>query len=249
MIEDGAFPSHLVVDSPVSTIRTVSRDTHLTTPIRLTNGTLKTPLEIQFLILEAAEKYNAITGLSCVCSEEFPHEGTNILALWRETLTNLTNGGVGSFDTIDWLAKMSLITAYQERNDLSPHDARLKALDLQYHDMRVGKNLSDRMNLRKFVTQREAAIARTEPPQSTRAYFRGMCLQRWPEFVVSANWDCLIFDVGEGPLRRIPMMEPLKGTRALTEGLFNSCKTPLDLVIALGLENSEQTSFKISDVF
>jgi len=249
MIEDGAFPSHLVVDSPVSTIRIVSRDTHLTTPIRLTNGTLKTPLEIQFLILEAAEKYNAITGLSCVCSEEFPHEGTNILALWRETLTNLTNGGVGSFDTIDWLAKMSLITAYQERNDLSPHDARLKALDLQYHDMRVGKNLSDRMNLRKFVTQSEASIARTEPPQSTRAYFRGMCLQRWPEFVVSANWDCLIFDVGEGPLRRIPMMEPLKGTRALTEGLFNSCKTPLDLVIALGLENSEQTSFTISDVF
>jgi proteasome accessory factor A len=67
--------------------------------------------------------------------------------------------------------------------------------------------------------------------------------------VVSANWDCIIFDVGDGPLRRIPMMEPLKGTRALTESLFNSCATPLDLVLALGLENSDIATFKISDVF
>jgi proteasome accessory factor A len=115
--------------------------------------------------------------------------------------------------------------------------------------MRVGKNLSSRMNLRKLVTQTDADIARTDPPQSTRAYFRGECLKRWPEFVVSANWDCIIFDVGDGPLRRIPMMEPLRGTRALTESLFTSCSTPLDLVLALGLENSESTTFRISDVF
>ena len=249
MIEDGAFPSHLIVDSPVSTIRTVSRDTGLSTPIRLTNGTVKTSLEIQFLILDAAEKYHSYDGLSCVCSDEFPNEAVNILQLWRETLTNLSIGGVGSYDTIDWLAKKKLIDAYQERNDLSPNDARLKALDLQYHDMRVGKNLSSRMNLRKLVTQTDVDIARTDPPQSTRAYFRGECLKRWPEFVVSANWDCIIFDVGDGPLRRIPMMEPLRGTRALTENLFPSCSTPLDLVLALGLENSESTTFRISDVF
>ena len=217
--------------------------------IRLSNGELKTSLEIQFLILEAAEKYDAECGLDCVNSDDFPLEGTNILLLWRETLTNLSNGGVGSFDTIDWLAKMRLINAYQEKNDLAPNDARLKALDLQYHDMRTGKNLSDRMNLRRLITQGDADIARTEPPQSTRAFFRGMCLQRWPEFVVSANWDCLIFDVGDGPLRRIPMMEPLKGTRALTEDLFKSCSTPMELVLALGLEHSELTSFRISDVF
>jgi len=144
---------------------------------------------------------------------------------------------------------MRLINAYQEKNDLSPNDARLKALDLQYHDMRVGKNLSGRMNLRKLVTQSDAETARTEPPHSTRAFFRGMCLQRWPEFVVSANWDCLIFDVGDGPLRRIPMMEPLKGTRTLTADLFSSCSTPMELILALGLEHSELTSFKVSDAF
>ena len=249
MIEDGAFPAHLIIDNPVSTIRAVSRDIDMSKAIRLTNGTLKTPLEIQFLILEAAENYYQQSGLDCVSSDDFPREGENILALWRETLSNLSHGGVGSFDTIDWLAKMRLINAYQEKNDLSPKDARLKALDLQYHDMRAGKNLAERMNLKKLVTQGDADTARTKPPHSTRAFFRGMCLQKWPEFVVSANWDCLIFDVGEGPLRRIPMMEPLRGTRTLTEKLFSSCSTPMELILALGLEHSELTSFKVSDAF
>ena len=249
MIEDGAFPTQLIIDDPVNTIRIVSRDTRLTTPIRLADSSLKTSLEIQFLILEAAETYASAHGLSCVSSDEFPREGANILQLWRETLSNLSNGGQGSFDTIDWLAKMSLITAYQERNDLPPNDPKLKALDLQYHDMRQGKNLSSRMNLRKLISQSDAELARTEPPDSTRAFFRGMCLHRWSEFVVSANWDCIIFDVGDGPLRRIPMMEPLKGTRMLTENLFRSCHTPMDLILALGLEDSELTTYKISDVF
>ena len=30
--------------------------------------------------------------------------------------------------------------------------------------------------------------------------------------VVAANWDSLVFDIGRDPLRRVPMMEPLRGT-------------------------------------
>ena len=36
----------------------------------------------------------------------------------------------------------------------------------------------------------------TEPPTTTRAYFRGKCLQKWPNDIVAANWDSLVFDVG-----------------------------------------------------
>ena len=49
----------------------------------------------------------------------------------------------------------------------------------------------------------------TEPPDDTRAYFRGKCLQRWGDDIVAANWDSLVFDIGGDPLRRVPMMEPL----------------------------------------
>jgi proteasome accessory factor A len=51
---------------------------------------------------------------------------------------------------------------------------------------------------------------------------------------VAANWDSLILDVGNDPLRRIPMMEPLKGSRAHVEALFAQCTTPGQLVEALG---------------
>ena len=42
--------------------------------------------------------------------------------------------------------------------------------------------------------------AMTEPPTTTRAYFRGRCLQRWPQAIAAANWDSLVFDLGNDPL-------------------------------------------------
>ena len=66
----------------------------------------------------------------------------------------------------------------------------------------------------------------TEPPATTRAYFRGECLARWPDAVVAANWDSVILDVGSDPLRRIPMMEPLRGTKAHVEPLFAEVRDP-----------------------
>ena len=67
-----------------------------------------------------------------------------------------------------------------------------------------------------WSTKQKWTTAMTEPPASTRAYFRGRCLGRWPDAVVAANWDSLILDVGTDPLRRIPMMEPLRGTRPMS---------------------------------
>jgi Pup amidohydrolase len=82
----------------------------------------------------------------------------------------------------------------------------------------------------RLVDEAEVQRAMTEPPADTRAYFRGTCLARWPDSVVAANWDSLILDIGGDPLKRIPMMEPLKGTKAHVETLFDSVATPAELV-------------------
>jgi hypothetical protein len=74
----------------------------------------------------------------------------------------------------------------------------------------------------------------TEPPTDTRAYFRGKCLQRWSDSIVAANWDSLVFDVGSDPLRRVPMMEPLRGTASHVATLFEECATPRELLDRLG---------------
>ena len=47
-----------------------------------------------------------------------------------------------------------------------------------------------------------------------------MCLQRYPEDIVSASWDSVIFDLKEGPLKKIFMLEPLRGTEAHVRRLF-----------------------------
>ena len=65
----------------------------------------------------------------------------------------------------------------------------------------------------------------TEPPEDTRAYFRGKCLQRWADQIVAANWDSLVFDIGGDPLRRVPMMEPTRGTGHTWVALLDECAT------------------------
>ena len=48
--------------------------------------------------------------------------------------------------------------------------------------------------------------------------------------VVAANWDSLVLDVGSDPLRRIPMMEPTRGSKLHVEQLFTEVSTPRQLV-------------------
>ena len=72
--------------------------------------------------------------------------------------------------------------------------------------------------------------SKKNPPEDTRAYFRGKCLEKWPENIVSANWDSLVFDSGETNLQRVPMLEPSRGTREQTEDLLNSSNSVSDLL-------------------
>jgi hypothetical protein len=109
----------------------------------------------------------------------------------------------------------------------------LKAIDLQYHDMRPDRCLAARVGLQHIVGDDEARRAMTEPPDTTRAYFRGRCLATWPDRVVAANWDSIVFDIGREPLRRVPMMEPLRGTRALVASLIDQSSSAADLIARL----------------
>ena len=48
--------------------------------------------------------------------------------------------------------------------------------------------------------------------------------------MVTANWDSLVFDLGADPLRRVPMMDPLKGTADHVEQLLDACESPSELL-------------------
>ena len=107
-------------------------------------------------------------------------------------------------------------------------------MDLQYHDLRNDRSLFDRMGMERLCTPEEVERGITEPPTTTRAYFRGRCLQRWPNDIVAANWDSMVFDLGRDPLRRVPMMEPLRGTEAHVGRLIDDSATAAELLAKLG---------------
>ncbi|WP_264199774.1 proteasome accessory factor PafA2 family protein [Pseudonocardia sp. ICBG601] len=107
-------------------------------------------------------------------------------------------------------------------------------VDLQYSDVRLAKGLYNRLvtrgSMRRLVTEEQVAAAMTEPPEDTRAYFRGTCMGRFPVEVAAASWDSVIFDLGRESLVRIPTLEPLRGTRKHVGELFEAVSTAEELV-------------------
>ncbi len=230
MIEDRQLDDDLLLATPVAAIRQVSHDPTLRQKILLESGKTLTALELQEILCERAERYATQFGLESVGDED----GKLILRRWREVIEGLKEDPLSQSHIVDWVAKKRIIDGMSERHNLRNNDPRLKAIDLQYHDMRREKCLALRANLETMVNDADVLRAIDTPPDTTRAYFRGMCLKKWPSDVVAANWDSIVFDIGKEPLRRVPMMEPLRGTKAMTEHLFEQCQSPVELVAMLG---------------
>ena len=233
LIEDDVLGADLTLAHPVSAIRQVSYDPTLNQTLLMANGSRMTALEIQWVLLQKSVNYANSVGFESVGGEIV---GQRIIELWEEVLTGLERDPDSVADMVDWIAKKRIVDGMQSRHGLSNGDSRLRAIDLQYHDMRAEKCLATRAGLRTLVKNPEVERAIRHAPDTTRAYFRGQCLERWPDQVVSANWDCLVLDVGRGPLRRVPMMEPLRGTKDLVGQMCSESVTLLELLDRLGAE-------------
>jgi proteasome accessory factor PafA2 len=231
MIEDDWLIRDLLPARPVQALRQVSYDVGLARPIELADGSSITALEAQWELFDRAKKFAEEHGLECIGGEDV---GREVLNRWEGVLSGLETDPMSLAGQVDWVAKHRLLDGYRERHGLRWDDVKLAAMDLQYHDLRPDKSLAARVGLERIASDEEATRAMTEPPPDTRAYFRGRCLQRWPDEIVAANWDSLVFDVGGDPLRRVPMMEPLRGTEAHVGSLIDGCETAADLLEKLG---------------
>ncbi|MDX6340123.1 MAG: Pup amidohydrolase, partial [Trebonia sp.] len=139
---------------------------------------------------------------------------------------------------LDWVAKLELLNGYRSRDGLAWDAPKLGLIDLQYSDVRQEKGLYNSLVARGRMAQMtdEKAItwAIDNPPEDTRAYFRGRCLRQYADSVAAASWDSVIFDIpGRESLQRVPTLEPLRGTKAHVGDLLDRCRTAADLVAAL----------------
>ncbi len=75
--------------------------------------------------------------------------------------------------------------------------------------------------------------AHENPPEDTRAYFRAMCLKKFPKELYASSWSSVQFDVGNSAIKSIPLMEPLRGTKELISDLLDKSETAADLIEGL----------------
>ncbi len=225
MIEDGFLPDFSLVN-PVAAIHEVSRDVSLTTQMSLVDGRKMTALQLQWEYLELARKY--------VDREDDTPENREVVERWETVLRGLENDPRTLSAQLDWVAKLRLLEGYRERDGLAWSDAKLRAIDLQYHDVRRDRGLYHRLahagKVERITTDEEVQRAIMEPPDDTRAFFRGRCIAKYPDAIAAASWDSLILDTGRDALQRIPMREPLRGTRAHVEELLDACEDAAALV-------------------
>ena len=228
-VEDNPTMEMPALANPVRAITQVSHDPSLKALISTYDGTTVRAIEVQWQLFEIARAWVEQTGGNAVGAEDCA------LALhhWENILSGLESNPASVADRVDWVAKQRLINAYAERHQLAPGSAALRAIDLQYHDMRPSKGLAARCGLLSLVDPAEVDRAKTKPPESTRAYFRGRCVERFGNDVIAANWDSMVFDIGSDPLRRVPMDDPLRGTAELVANVIDNSASAVELVAAL----------------
>ena len=229
-LEDGALPDPLDLKDPVEACWQVSHDTSLGMPIELDGGSTATALEIQGRYLEWLSKY--------VEKELDQPVWNQVIEEWTRTLSLLNTDPDTLSDTLDWVAKKRILEAYMARDGIDWSASKMRALDLQYHDLDPGRGLYNRLaargDMRTLFTNEEITEAVSNPPRRTRAYFRGRCVTDYPGSLVAANWDSLVFDIGESHLKRVPMMEPLRGDAGRVGALLDEAEDAADLLRRLG---------------
>jgi proteasome accessory factor PafA2 len=231
MIEDGFIDKDLSVSQPVAAIRSVSHDPTCRATVDVAELGRCSAIEVQWEFLRLARKYADETGLESCGPEAM---GALVLDRWEAVLNALESDPATLDGQLDWVTKLNLLKAYAARDDLEWSDPKLELLSVQYHDVRPDRSLYEKLvragKVERLLVEDEVRSAMADPPESTRAYFRGTCLSRWADSVVAANWDSLVLDVGTDPLRRIPMMEPTRGSKVHVQELFAQVSTPRQLV-------------------
>ena len=233
MLDEGAACPSCVLDNPVDAIKIVSRDLTVKADLKLADGGVTNALAIQRAWLEAAHDFYACRELSPATKD--------ILVRWETVLDKLEQDPWQLAGELDWVAKRRMIESYLDRKGYGWESPQVALLDLQYHDIRPEKGLyyalERNRRMERLLDDEEISDAEFHAPRDTRAYFRGACLQKFPRQIYGASWTSVIFDVGESSVKRVPLMDPLRGTQDMTDELFDGVGTPRELLERLSAQD------------
>ncbi|MCI7552236.1 MAG: depupylase/deamidase Dop [Actinomycetaceae bacterium] len=216
LVEQGDVPlalDSLMLYDPVRAAWEVSHDPTLRTAIDMHDGSSQTAIAIQQIYLDTVrEALHAAANID--------YDTAEILHVWQEVLDALRTDMFSASDRVEWIAKYSMLEGIRRRGNLSWDNDKLRAFDLQWHDLRPERSIVHRLDsaggVKRIFTSEQVAWAKRNAPESTRAYLRGGVIKAFPHNVAMAGWDGITFDIpGRADLLRMPLNYPTRATRSL----------------------------------
>ena len=105
---------------------------------------------------------------------------------------------------MDWVAKEKLLQEYIDSEGLRWDDPILQSLDLEYHNLdpevSLYYGLEQAGAMRRIVSNDDIARATTQPPSDTRAFLRGLCVERFRDTIQSVSWSRINAKDGDQPV-------------------------------------------------
>jgi len=186
LIESREAPQ-LEIAQPVDANKSISRDQTCDWIIELKDGRKISAIDVQRIYLRAASKLGSAAN----------EEQQWILREWENVLDDLERDPMSARDRVDWAAKKFLLDALQQEEKLSWNDSWLQSIDLEYHNLDLDRGLYYELLrkglMRRVTTEEEIKSAIFNPPETTRAFFRGRAVARFNDQISSIQWDEIVF--------------------------------------------------------
>lgn len=191
------------VTDPVPDVWGISHSPQLTYQVNTVSGRSYTAVELQQVVLDLVMATFDRVGVSPDAAD------AELLTLWQDVLDRMRKDLFSVAPEIEWVAKYQLLSRQKERLGAQWDDPRLKAMDLQWADLRPGKSLVDRLDqagaVRRLFSPAQVEWAADNAPSNTRAAIRGAAVAQEPS-LVQASWTSLVTDEPQrGGLIRRPL--------------------------------------------
>ncbi|MCE0498845.1 MAG: proteasome accessory factor PafA2 family protein, partial [Methylacidiphilales bacterium] len=229
-LEHEDAPAWWSLADPLEAHRLISRDESFRWEITLASGKTIRTVDLQYEFIRWVEK-----------RVDLDHpEKKQVLADWKETIEALESRPLTLNDRLDWAAKRQLLDAFREQEKIEWDSPWLQSLDLEYHLLKRDEGLFYALEasgqMKQMIGEAEIIHAVQHPPVSSRAYLRGRSVLKFAREMKTAQWDNLVFKVGD-QMFRLDLSQAFPGLR-LEEMItaMDKSKTIQDLIRELDLK-------------
>ncbi|QJC22688.1 proteasome accessory factor PafA2 [Arcanobacterium buesumense] len=233
MLEQDSIPlelESLVLFEPVAASWEISHDPTLTRAVDMHDGTTRTACNIQEIYLDAVRATLERYGITDQATWDF-------MKLWQEILDTFKTDIFAAATKVEWIAKYRMLEGMRTRAGLGWDADKLRAFDLQWHDLRPSNSIVAKLDqaghVSRLVTPSQVTWAAQHAPFDTRAFFRGELVRQFDHHIASIGWGGACFETDTGH-QRLSFMDPYTPQRSDMGDFFDMPQTPETTIATFG---------------